>query len=97
MNVVLNTEEANTVMSLVTAQLIDQGGLTEAGKKAIRDWRRDLTPGMIPLDAFTLRLNVAIGNFIADALHGDAMNEPGGHPPEQVRSSALAYLVQLRA
>ena len=45
MNVVLNTDEANVVMSVVTAQLIDQAGLSEAAKKAIREWRRDLTPG----------------------------------------------------
>lgn len=64
MNVVLNTDEANVVMSLVTAQLIDQAGLSEAAKKAIREWRRDLAPGTIPLDGFTLRLNEAVGNFI---------------------------------
>ena len=64
MNVVLNTDDANAVMSLVTGQLIDQAGLTEAGKKAIREWRRDLAPGSIPLDGFTQRMNVAIGNFI---------------------------------
>lgn len=64
MNVVLNTEEANAVMSIVTAQLIDQAGLTEAGKKAIREWRRDLAPGTAPLDEFAARLNTAIGNFI---------------------------------
>ncbi len=64
MNVVLNTDEANVVMSLVTAQLIDQAELSEAGKKAVREWRRDLAPGTIPLDEFSERLNVAIGNFI---------------------------------
>ena len=64
MNVVLNTDDANAVMSLVTAQLIDQAGLTEAGKKAVRDWRRQLAPGAFPLDAFTERLNLAVGNFI---------------------------------
>ena len=64
MNVVVNTDEANVVISLVTALVIDQAGLTEAGKKAVRDWRRELTPGTVPLDAFTARLNLAIGNFI---------------------------------
>lgn len=64
MNVVLNTDEANAVMSLITAQVIDQAGLSEDAKKAIREWRRDLAPGTIPLDQFTLRLNSAIGNFI---------------------------------
>ena len=64
MNVVLNTDEANVVMSFVTAMVIDHAGLTEAGQKAVRDWRRALTPGAVPLDAFTQRLNLAIGNFI---------------------------------
>ena len=64
MNVVLNTDEANLVMSVITAQLIDQAGLTEPAKKAIREWRRDLGPGTVPLDEFTQRLNVAVGNFI---------------------------------
>ncbi len=64
MNVVLNTDEANVVMSLVTAQLIDQAGLSDAGKEALRKWRRDLAPGAPPLDGFTQRLNVALGNFI---------------------------------
>ena len=64
MNVVLNTDEVNAVMSLITAQLIDQAGLTEPAKKAVREWRRDLAPGTIPLDGLTLRVNTAIGNFI---------------------------------
>ena len=64
MNVVLNTDEANVVMSVITAQLIDQAGLSEAAKKAVREWRRDLAPGTIPLDGLTLRINTAIGNFI---------------------------------
>ena len=64
MNVVLNTDEANAVMSLITAQAIDHADLTEAGKKAVREWRRDLAPGTMPLDEFTARLNVALGNFI---------------------------------
>ena len=64
MNVVLNTDEAHVVMSMVTAQVLDHVELSEAGKKAIREWRRDLAPGTTPLDGFTLRLNVAIGNFI---------------------------------
>lgn len=66
MNVVLNADESSAVMSIVTAQLIDQTGLTEAGKKAVREWRRGLAPGTLPLDGFTLRLNTAIGNFIDD-------------------------------
>ena len=64
MNVVPNTDEAQAVLSLVTAQVLDNLELSEAGKQAIRDWRRDRAPGTIPLDEFTKSLNEAIGNFI---------------------------------
>ncbi len=64
MNVILNTDEASAVMGIITGQLIDQAGLSEAAKKAVRDWRRGLTPGTGPLDDFTGRLNTAVGNFI---------------------------------
>ena len=64
MNIVLNTDEANGVLALVTAQVLDHVALSDAGKQAIRDWRRDHAPGTIPLDAFTGHLNEALGNFI---------------------------------
>jgi len=64
MNVVLNTVESSAVLGIVTGQLIDSASLSELAKKAIRDWRRGITPGTAQGDAFTERLNVAIGNFI---------------------------------
>lgn len=64
MNVVLNTDEASAVIGIVTGQLIDSASLSEAAKKAIREWRRGVTPGTVQGDAFTERLNIAIGNFI---------------------------------
>ena len=64
MNVVLNTEEAHAVLTLVTAQVLDHVELSEDSRKEIRDWRRDRNIGLVPLDEFTLALNEAIGTFI---------------------------------
>ncbi len=64
MNVVLNTDEVNVLLGLVSAQLIDQAGITEAAKKVVRQWRRDLAPGTATLEEFTERLNTVIGNSI---------------------------------
>ncbi|MSQ42422.1 MAG: hypothetical protein EXR65_05240 [Dehalococcoidia bacterium] len=64
MNVVLNTDEGHVVMTMVTAQVLDHVALSEAGRSAVREWRRGLAPGTVPLDGFTERLNLAIGNFI---------------------------------
>ncbi|RLT36973.1 MAG: hypothetical protein DWI58_17775 [Chloroflexi bacterium] len=64
MNVILNSDEAHAVLSLVSAQVLDHVELSEAGRKAIRDWRRAHDIGRAGLDDFTESINVAIGNHI---------------------------------
>ena len=64
LNVILNSDEAHAVLSLVSAQVLDHVELSEAGRKAIRDWRRAHDIGRAGLDDFTESINVAIGNYI---------------------------------
>jgi hypothetical protein len=64
MNVILNTEEAHVVLSLVTSSVLDHTELSDEAKERIRAWRRDNNIGTKDLDGFTERLNEAIGNFI---------------------------------
>jgi len=66
MNVVLNTDEAHHVLTLVSARLLDNVELSDEGRKLVEDWRRDRSPGGSPLDEFTLFLNERLGNFIDD-------------------------------
>jgi hypothetical protein len=64
MNVILNTDEAHAVLTLVTANVLDNVELSDAGRKRIRDWRRGHDLETVGLDEFTVALNDAIGNFI---------------------------------
>lgn len=64
MNVVLNTDEAHVVLTLVTAQVLDHVELSEETREKIRAWRRDRNVGTTGLDEFAVELNEAIGNFI---------------------------------
>lgn len=64
MNVILNTDEAHAVLALVTAQVLDNVELSDAGRKLLRDWRRARDIGTSGLEEFTAELNVAIGNYI---------------------------------
>ncbi len=64
MNVVLNTEEAHVVLSLVTSSVLDHVDLSDETKAQIKDWRRDHGLATKELDEFTEHLNEAIGNFI---------------------------------
>jgi hypothetical protein len=65
MNVILNTEEAHVVLTLVTSQILDHvPDLSEAGREKVRAWRRDHDLGKSDLDHFTEALNAAVGNYI---------------------------------
>lgn len=64
MNVVLNTDEAHVVLSLVSSAVLDHVELSDEAKEKIRQWRTARAPGTIPLDESSENLNEAIGNFI---------------------------------
>ncbi len=64
MNVILNTEEANVVLSLATSAVLDRVELSEESRARIRTWRTDHRVGSTQLNEFTEFLNDSIGNFI---------------------------------
>lgn len=64
MNVILNTDEAQAVLTLVSAQVLDHVELSGEAKEAIREWRRSIGVNAPELDEFTGALNLAIGNYI---------------------------------
>lgn len=64
MNVLLNVDEALAVLTRMTGAVLDGVELSEEGRAAIRDWRKNRTAGTKELDDFTIDLNEAIGNFI---------------------------------
>lgn len=64
MNVILNPNEVATVVSIVTARVIDGVDLSEEGRDAIRAWRTDRTPGREQAEAFTDEFNEALMTHI---------------------------------
>ncbi|MPZ98459.1 MAG: hypothetical protein GEU80_03815 [Dehalococcoidia bacterium] len=64
MNVILNTDEALGVLTLVTSQVLDHVELSDETRRKVRDWRRAREQGTAGLDEFTEELNEALGNFI---------------------------------
>ena len=67
MNVILNPNEVATVISLVTAQVLDGVDLSEEGKDAIREWRTERVPGRSGLEDFTDDFNDALMGFIEES------------------------------
>ncbi len=64
MNVVLNVDEVEAVLSLVTSQVLDGVELSPKAQEAIRQWRTNRAPDTVELDGYAGRLNEAIGNAI---------------------------------
>ncbi len=64
MRLMLDEEEAWSLMTLVTAQVLDQVELSDAGVKAIREWRAGLEEGRPAMVEFAAAVNEALGNTI---------------------------------
>jgi len=64
MQVILETDEAWSLMSLIVSQMIDHAGASPAGKAALRRWRTDRAVGTVEMDELALALNEALGSTI---------------------------------
>jgi len=64
MQVILETDEAWSLMSLIVSQIIDHTGVSGEGKAALRRWRTDRAVGTVEMDDLALALNEALGNII---------------------------------
>jgi hypothetical protein len=64
MNVILSVDEAHAILTLVTAQVLDNVELSDGTREAIRNWRRDRGLGSKELDEYAGSLNESLGNAI---------------------------------
>ena len=64
MQIVIETDEAWSLMSVITSYVIDKSGVSQDGKQAIRKWRTDRASGTVEMDALAVALNEAIGTHI---------------------------------
>jgi len=64
MQVILETDEAWALMTLIVSQIIDHAGVSGEGKAAIRRWRIGRALGTVEMDDLALALNEALGNTI---------------------------------
>jgi hypothetical protein len=62
--IILNNEEAWSLMSLMVSQIIDRAGLSADGKAAVRRWRTDRGTGSVELADLTVEFNEAIGSTL---------------------------------
>lgn len=64
MQLILDEEETWSLMSLITAQVLDQVELSDEAVKAIRDWRTGVVEGSSAMAEVAAGVNEALGNTI---------------------------------
>ncbi len=68
MRLILDEEETWSLMTLITAQVLDQVELSDEAVKAIRDWRAGIVEGNAAMEAVARGVNEALGNTIDEEL-----------------------------
>ncbi len=64
MQIILDTDEAWSIMSLVVSQVVDQAELSDEGKAALRKWRTEHNEGTAEMSELTVSMNESIGTVL---------------------------------
>ena len=64
MQIILDADEAWSLMTLIVSQMIDKAGVSSDGKAKLRRWRTDRAVGTAEMSDLTLDLNEALGSTL---------------------------------
>jgi len=64
MQIILDTDEAWSIMSLVVSQVLDQAELSDEGKAELRKWRTEHNEGTAEMSDLTVSMNESIGTVL---------------------------------
>jgi hypothetical protein len=64
MQIVLELEEAWSLMTLISSFVIDNSGVSREAKQAIRRWRTDRASGTVEMDRLAVAVNEALGTYL---------------------------------
>ncbi len=64
MQVILETDEAWSLMSVITSYVIDHSGVSQDGKSKMRRWRSDRAVGAVEMDDLAVTFNEALGTHL---------------------------------
>ena len=66
MKLILDVDEAWSLMTLVVSQMVDKAGLSSDGKAKLRRWRSDRANGTAEMAALTIDMNEALGSTLEE-------------------------------
>ena len=68
MQVVLEMDEAWSLMSVITSYVIDHSGVSQDGKSKIRRWRSDRAAGTVEMDDLAVAVNQALDTYLDEKM-----------------------------
>ena len=68
MQVIVDVDEAWSLMSVITSYVIDNSGMTQDGKQKIRRWRSDRAEGTVEMDSLAVAMNEALGTYLDERM-----------------------------
>jgi hypothetical protein len=64
MQIVLEVDEAWSLMTVIASYVIDNSGVSQEGKQAIRRWRSERGVGTVEMDQLAVTVNEALGTYL---------------------------------
>jgi len=68
MQVILDVDEAWSLMSVITSYVVDNSGVAQDGKQKIRRWRSDRAEGTVAMDGLAVAMNEALGTYLDERM-----------------------------
>ncbi len=68
MQVVLETDEAWSLMSVITSYVIDHSGVSQDGKSKIKRWRSDRAAGTVEMDDLAVAVNQTLDTYLDEKM-----------------------------
>ncbi len=66
MQIVIEPDEAWSLMTVITSYAIDHAGLSQDGKQLVRRWRTQRAVGSVEMNAVAVAMNEALGTHIEE-------------------------------
>ncbi len=80
MQVIIDGEEAWSLMTTMVSQMIDKAGLSSDGKAKLRRWRTERASGTAAMNELTVALNEALGSTMDEKTYR-LLRRKGGYVP----------------
>ena len=64
MQIILDVDEAWSLMTIMVSQMIDRAGVSQDGRQKLRRWRTDRAAGTAEMAELTVLLNEALGSSL---------------------------------